>query len=309
MRVIDRIDLVDRVARELQSRMRYAEIDSFLRGHGVDTKKPTSGANSKWVYSKELLDSENDAVILRIADELGVPHKYAVADAARTVEATFWEPLHFKLFLSHLATFKKTTGLLQKALRGYGISAFVAHVDIEPTKEWQNEIEAGLLTMDALAAILMPGFKESNWTDQEVGVAVGRGVLVVPIIRGLNPYGFISKYQGMHASGKTVAEVAHELFTIIVKSSRTRSRMLSALVETTLRSVTEADALEKIGHLSKVKEVPAAYLQQLRDGAASSAVLSKGKPLANLDELLVANKLEPVAKRKKVVDFDDDIPF
>jgi hypothetical protein len=163
--------------------------------------------------------------------------------------------------------------------------------------------------MDALAAILMPGFKQSNWTDQEVGVAVGRGVLVVPIIRGLNPYGFISKYQGMQASGKTVAQVADELFTIIVKSPRTRSRMLSALVETTLRSLTEADALEKLCHLSKVKEVPVAYLQQLRDGAASSAVLSKGEPLTVLDKLLGANNLEPVSKPKKVMDFDDDIPF
>jgi hypothetical protein len=303
------MDLVDRVARELQSRMRYADIDVFLRGHGVDTKKATSGANSKWVYSKELLDGESDATILRIADEIGVPHKYAVADISKAVEASFWEPLHFRLFLSHLAVFKKTTGLLQTALRGYGISAFVAHVDIEPTREWQNEIEAGLQTMDALAAVLMPGFKESNWTDQEVGFAVGRGVLVVPIIRGLNPYGFISKYQGMHATGKTISEVATELFTIIVKSPRTRSRMLSALVETTLRSVTEANALEKLGHLSRVKDVPAAYLQQLRDGAASSAVLSKGSPLSALDDLLVKYKLQPVTKPKKVVEFDDDIPF
>lgn len=59
--------------------------------------------------------------------------------------------------------------------------------------------------MDALAAILMPGFKESDWTDQEVGVAVGRGVLVIPIIRGLILYGLISKFQGMNDPEKTWA--------------------------------------------------------------------------------------------------------
>jgi hypothetical protein len=51
-------------------------------------------------------------------------------------------------------------------LRSFGVSAFVAHENIEPTK-WQDEIEKALLSMNALAAILMPGFHESKWTDQE----------------------------------------------------------------------------------------------------------------------------------------------
>ena len=193
MKVLDRLGLIDRIGRELQSRMSYHEIDAYLKAHGVDTKKQTSGVNSKWVYSKELLSDEKESVIVRIADEVQVPHNYTIASPGTTVEATFWEPSHLRLFLSHLSTFKKTSGLLQAALRAYGISAFVAHVDIEPTKEWLDEIEAGLYSMDALVAILMPGFKESDWTDQEVGVAAGRGVLIIPIIRGLSPYGFISR--------------------------------------------------------------------------------------------------------------------
>lgn len=73
------------------------------------------------------------------------------------------------------------------------MSSFVAYTDIKPTKEWQGEIENALHSMDALAAILMPGFKDSDWTDQEVGVAIGRGVPIIPIMRGLTPYGFIGK--------------------------------------------------------------------------------------------------------------------
>ena len=221
MRVLERLELIDRIGRELQGRMSYGEIDTYLKAYGVDTKKPTSGVNSKWVYSKELLGNEPDATILKIADERGVPHNNVVAEAGRTLEAAFWEAFHFKLFLSHLSSFKATTGQLQAALRKFGISAFVAHVDIEPTREWQNEIEAGLHSMDALVAILVPGFKESNWTDQEVGVAVGRGVLIIPVIKGLNPYGFISKYQGLSASGKKVRDVADELFRILANSPKT----------------------------------------------------------------------------------------
>ncbi|UCV20263.1 toll/interleukin-1 receptor domain-containing protein [Ferribacterium limneticum] len=309
MKVIERLSLIDRIGRELQSRMSYGEIDTYLKAHGVDIKKPTSGVNSKWVYSKELLADESEDLIIRIADELEVPHNHVVADSTKTLEATFWEPFHFKLFLSHLSSFKSTTGQLQAALRKYGISAFVAHVDIEPTREWMDEIEAGLYSMDALAAILMPGFKESNWTDQEVGIAVGRGTLVIPIMRGLEPYGFISKYQGLNATGKTVAAVAEEIFRILTSSPKTRAKMLSCLTETTLQAKSEVEVLEKLGFLASVKALPKGNLQQLQEAAANSVVLMAAKPLEKLNELLASHKLSPVFFKKSVFDFDDDIPF
>lgn len=309
MKVIERLSLIDRIGRELQSRFSYGEIDTYLRAYGVDTKKPTSGVNSKWVYSKELLSDERDELIIRIADELEVPHNHVIADATKSLEATFWEPFHFKLFISHLSSFKNTTGQLQSALRKFGISAFVAHVDIEPTHEWLDEIEAGLHSMDALAAILMPGFKESNWTDQEVGFAVGRGVLVISIMRGLEPYGFISKYQGLNANGKTVSAVAKEIFRILVTSPKTRTRMLSCLTETTLQSKSESEALEKLAHIASVKDLPSVQLQKLHESSPSSAVLMAGKPLAALNELLSRYNLSPVAITKNPTDFDDDIPF
>jgi hypothetical protein len=232
-----------------------------------------------------------------------------VNDSTKTLEATFWEPFHYKLFLSHLSAFKTTTGLLQSALKKFGISAFVAHVDIEPTREWLDEIEAGLLSMDALAAILMPGFKESNWTDQEVGFAVGRGVLVIPIMRGLEPYGFISKYQGLNSKGKSVSDVAIEIFRILATSPKTRTRMLSCLTETTLQSKTEAEAIEKLAFLNSVKDLPIGQLQKLHEAAPSSMILMSGKPLSALNELLVRHKLSPVSVKKEFVDFDDEIPF
>ena len=42
-------------------------------------------------------------------------------------------------------------GNLQTHLANYGISGFVDHKDIAPTKEWQDEIVAGLDTCHALA--------------------------------------------------------------------------------------------------------------------------------------------------------------
>jgi nucleoside 2-deoxyribosyltransferase len=82
---------------------------------------------------------------------------------------------------------------LAERLSEYGVTGFVAHEDIEPTKEWEEEIRLALTTCDALAALLRDGFRASTWTDQEVGFAIGRGILVVPIRMGLDPYGFMAR--------------------------------------------------------------------------------------------------------------------
>jgi TIR domain len=108
-----------------------------------------------------------------------------------------WPAGRFRLFLSHVSNHKITAVTLRDALALRGIHAFVAHEDIEPTLEWQHEIELGLRSMHALAALLTPDFHASKWTDQEVGWALGRGVPVVPLRAGFDPYGLVGKIQGV----------------------------------------------------------------------------------------------------------------
>jgi len=313
MRQIERLSLIDRIGRELQARMTYSDISNYLVGFGVDTSKQTSGVNSKWVYVKDLLADVAPDVIIRIADELEIPHHYTVKPTLDVAESSFWETNHFRLFISHISAFKKTIGSLQTSLKRYSISAFVAHVDIEPTREWQDEIEAALYSADALAAVLMPGFKESNWTDQEVGIAIGRGLLVVPIIRGLNPYGFIAKYQGLQASNKTVAQVADDLFGTLVNSPRTRAKLLSALVTTTVSAPSEAIALQRLEVLSSVFDLPRNFVEQFRDGIAQSSLIEESSSLrGRVNEFLRSHELSvlPEPGSEQTIDLaDDDVPF
>lgn len=310
MKVLDRINIIDKIGRKLQSQMSYGEIDIYLKAYGVDTKRQVSNVSSKWVYVKELLADARDDLIIKIADELEIPHGYALAGISTPIEASCWKPFYFRLFISHLSSFKNNTGKLRDALFSYGISAFVAHSDIEPTKEWLREIEASLLSMDALAAILMPGFKESGWTDQEVGVAIGRGILVVPIMKGCEPYGFISKYQGLNADGKKVGEVADEIFRILIRSEKTRSRMLSCLIDAALHASSENEAKKKIELVASIANIPGSYLEKLRSGAGSTPHFMSGEAKDALNELLASRKLDPIASERPYEDFrDDNIPF
>ncbi|WP_343522362.1 toll/interleukin-1 receptor domain-containing protein [Pedobacter sp.] len=227
-------------------------------------------------------------------------------------EPTFWKPGHFKLFISHLATFKVTASALKESLEKYGISGFVAHEDIEPTKEWQDEIEQGLFTMEALCAILIQGFSESNWTDQEIGVAIGRRILVIPIRKGLNPYGFIGKYQGFQAEGRTVGQVALGIFQILSSNPRTSNNLILKLSELFLLSNTTAEAIDRIKALRLITSVPLERVEAIKLRVTDNVTLKSGRVLKEINEFFKSYGLTEV----KVTDFDkavagedDDLPF
>jgi hypothetical protein len=102
------------------------------------------------------------------------------------------------------------------------VDAFVAHDTIEPTREWRDVLEAALLSCDALCAILTPDFLSSPWCDQEVGFAIARRVVVVPLTVGTVPHGFMNTYQGLNVdSGAVAREVAENLFEALAKSPET----------------------------------------------------------------------------------------
>jgi hypothetical protein len=82
-----------------------------------------------------------------------------------------------------------------------------------------------------MAAIIVPGFVEGKWADQEIGIAIGRGKLVVPIMKDAIPHGFIGKFLALNGRGKTVSKVAEAMFKILARSDRSRSRMLICLVD------------------------------------------------------------------------------
>jgi hypothetical protein len=140
-----------------------------------------------------------------------------------------WTEGFFRLFLSHVSLHKVDLAKIKTELRLHGISAFIAHEDIKPSLEWQNEIELALRSMHALAALLTPEFHTSEWTDQEVGFALGRGVLVVPIGLGLIPYGFIGKVQGMRSSLEQPSRLANQLFSTLLEHPSTHRHMRKGL--------------------------------------------------------------------------------
>lgn len=227
MRPSERLDILNQVGRELQARYTFREIDDYLGALGIDTPE-TFPTNSKWVYSKAMLAKASDKVLAEIAEDLGLGGSVAAVLAQANPPGLWRFSDDFRLFISHASKDKDKAQRLKTCLWHHDISAFVAHEDIEPTKAWQAEIERALFCMDALVAVHTQGFSASNWTQQEVGFALGRGVKVISLKMGEDPTGFLSKQQALSRQGRTAVDIAKEINGLLWADPLTAARIAGA---------------------------------------------------------------------------------
>jgi hypothetical protein len=173
---------------------------------------------------------------------------------------TIWQPQvffagkrFFRLFISHTHTHRHEVGLLSAALARHGVAGFVAHNAIPPTREWQEVIVQALKECEALAARLTADFHGSEWTDQEVGAAVARDLLVFPLKVDVNPHGFIGRYQAMDAPDKDPHALAAEIADELRTNPLTRRAMAEAVVDRFVHAYSYDDAR---GGLHRLQTLP-----------------------------------------------------
>ena len=217
-------------------------------------------------YVIDMISGAEDQTLVDLAKHLGV-----VTELESIESPSFWTPNQPRIFISHLAAVKKNAGALKVALEQYGCVCFVAHDDIEPTKVWQREIEAALTTMDAMIAILTPGFNESKWTDQEVGVAIGRRVPVVPLKAGIDPYGFIGKYQALPASGRTAEDIAVDIIGLLAGKPQLAFKISNGLVHVLEQSSSWAESKKLMDLVEKCRQFAPEALERLEEAAEKNS--------------------------------------
>lgn len=78
MKHLERMDLISKIGRHLQSTMTTVDINVYLSSFKVKTPN-LSMADSKWVYVKEILGPIDESIIIRIAKDLGLYNSAEVA--------------------------------------------------------------------------------------------------------------------------------------------------------------------------------------------------------------------------------------
>jgi hypothetical protein len=214
-----------------------------------------------------------------------------------------WSEGRFRLFLSHLSIHRVLAAQLKEALRLRGIHAFVAHEDIEPSLKWQDEIELALRSMHALAALLTPEFHVSKWTDQEVGWALGRGVLVIPLRLGLDPYGLMGKFQGVPGKVELPKRLAARTAKILLTNNQTHSEMRRSVIS----SFQNADSIEMAIALSDLLCVFPDIADDERKAVWGALAMNQHVSAAEgVSDKVVATFGAPPTKRKSD---ENDVPF
>lgn len=247
---------------------------------------------------------------LQIAGVIIRPTTVDVPRVGTNYNERMWKPGFFRLFISHLSENKVSALNLKRCLQDYGIDGFVAHEDITPSKEWELEIEAALFSLDALCAIVVPGFEKSRWCDQEVGIALGRKKMVFSIKKGKNPYGFFGKYQALPSQG-SANDMAKKVFKAICANEITRGEYFTKLVNLVLNASSENTALLFVQVLSIAEYMDKQYVSLLHDNFANNQNIVTVKVLNAVNPLFRKyglNELQLVRQANSILD-DTDLPF
>lgn len=263
----ERIKHIKAIASAL-SNEEWSLLDLTLKQFGLPWTDQWGGG-TKEGYVIEMISDARDEPLLELAKHLGV-----ASQLETTEEPTFWSSTSARVFLSHLASMKADISHLREELAKVGILAFVAHLDIEPTKEWQVEIESALASMDGLIALLAPGFKESNWCDQEVGVAIGRKLPIVSVRLGLDPYGFIGKYQAVQGAGKNHQTLARELYDIFMLNPTIGPKITSALVKMLSESPSFDESKRLIALIEKSAYLTTKHVASMQESVEKNGQVS-----------------------------------
>jgi hypothetical protein len=185
-----------------------------------------------------------------------------------------WDSGMLRLFISHVHAHRAAVGLLKSHLGIVGISGFVAHEDIAPSLEWQGEIDLALRTTQAALALLTPDFHNSLWTDQEVGIAIARGVLVVPVNLGVTPYGFMGKYQQLGGSLDEPEALADAIYAVLASRPSTIAAMREGLVAALERANTFKAAKKVAGLLTTQRDFTQVQVGRMRHALANNNQVS-----------------------------------
>ena len=242
------------------------------------------------------------------------PSSTATFDERKIAEpSSYWKVGFYKVFISHVSKYKESASNLKLMLEPYGISAFVAHEDIKPSKEWALEIEKALFSMNALCAILTPDFNESSWCDQECGYAFGRNVLTIPINKGQLPYGMFGKIQAIKSEGKNAQQIAEGVFNAIIDNDKSRLDYTHMLMNLILNNKSEKLINQWISVLLRINTIERADLEYFNSHVPDIVSFISKENLDALNGLFNDNNLMSVGEISPVdvseIINSNDLPF
>lgn len=223
---------------------------------------------------------------------------------------SIWNLDYFRLFISHISENKGSAKNLKVCLEKWGGHGFVAHEDIEPSKEWTSILTDALFSMNALCAILVKRFRYSSWCDQEVGIALGQNKLCIPIKKDIIPYGFLGRYQMIKADGLDASHVAQKVAECVFKDERTHGIYCNSLARLLINAKTSEKALQWIETINKFPNIERVYIEFICKGYSQNPILLLPNVSQRINDLFIRyNMSQYILPSGENKISDNDLPF
>lgn len=211
------------------------------------------------------------------------PLQASTADVMR-----IWKEGYFRLFLSHSSTDKEFGAQLRENLERVRIDVFIAHETIEPDLPWQQEIKLGLASCHALMFVATDASNKSWWCQQEVGWALGRGILVTSYMLEKEPVGFANGLQGWKVRSHDLLKIREKLLSKFAKDDRTEPAMREPLVQLIQASNTARQIDYTLDYVDLLKSLGPEQLERMNN-VLSQPFVSEAKPLEQRIQATLTN--------------------
>ena len=101
------------------------------------------------------------------------------------------------VFISYSTRDKLIAESLKVELEKNDLKVFLAHEDISDLNNLEKDILDKLKQSQIFLPLLTDNFKNSFWTNQEIGIAVADKKIIIPLKINSTPYGFLAKHKAL----------------------------------------------------------------------------------------------------------------
>jgi len=148
-----------------------------------------------------------------------------------------------RAFLSHSDKDKKIAAELKEKLAKYKIDVFLAHIDLDSGTEWESRLFSEIQNCNIFLILLTKNYHDSNYTDQETGIALNIPKPILPIcVDDTRPYGFMSRFQAEICNTEFTQENIDKIAKSCRKLTKFASSILDVLIKRLETSETYSDA-------------------------------------------------------------------
>ncbi len=164
-----------------------------------------------------------------------------------------------KVFISYSSKDKELGRLFKTYFENYaGFSVFLAHEDISPATEWELKIIKELKESDVVTPLITENYRNSEFTDQELGMALAWEKVILPIkLTNINPYGFIKKFQALKCRNDEQSVINAVVSTVLVLTeSKEFNKHKEAVIDSVIKAFYQSSSFKMsrtiIGVLIKI---------------------------------------------------------